>query len=205
MNVASCSRASASCICARLGRRRQDDDSAAIAHGHGGRGEQVAVVTIDPAQAARQLARARRSSATSRGSSTPSASPSTASRCKGELWAMMLDAKRTFDELIERHAPDERDARRDPRQPHLPGALERDGRLAGVHGDGEALRARPGGRLRPARARHAAVAQRARLPRRARAADALHRGPRAAGLPARRPASACEIVGPRHRRRVLGR
>jgi anion-transporting ArsA/GET3 family ATPase len=26
---------------------------------------------------------------------------------KGELWAMMLDAKRTFDELIEWHAPDE--------------------------------------------------------------------------------------------------
>ena len=26
----------------------------------------------------------------------------------GELWAMMLDAKRTFDELVERHAPDER-------------------------------------------------------------------------------------------------
>jgi anion-transporting ArsA/GET3 family ATPase len=27
---------------------------------------------------------------------------------EGELWAMMLDAKRTFDELIEWHAPDER-------------------------------------------------------------------------------------------------
>ena len=27
---------------------------------------------------------------------------------EGELWAMMLDAKRTFDELIERLAPDER-------------------------------------------------------------------------------------------------
>ena len=27
---------------------------------------------------------------------------------RGELWAMMLDPKRTFDELIERHAPDER-------------------------------------------------------------------------------------------------
>jgi anion-transporting ArsA/GET3 family ATPase len=27
---------------------------------------------------------------------------------RGELWAMMLDAKRTFDELIERLAPDER-------------------------------------------------------------------------------------------------
>ena len=26
---------------------------------------------------------------------------------KGELWAMMLDAKRTFDDLVERHAPDE--------------------------------------------------------------------------------------------------
>ena len=26
---------------------------------------------------------------------------------RGELWAMMLDAKRTWDELIERHAPDE--------------------------------------------------------------------------------------------------
>ena len=24
---------------------------------------------------------------------------------RGELWAMMLDPKRTFDELIERHAP----------------------------------------------------------------------------------------------------
>ena len=29
---------------------------------------------------------------------------------QGELWAMMLDAKRTFDELIERHAPDGRRA-----------------------------------------------------------------------------------------------
>ena len=26
---------------------------------------------------------------------------------EGELWAMMLDAKRTFDEVIERLAPDE--------------------------------------------------------------------------------------------------
>jgi anion-transporting ArsA/GET3 family ATPase len=26
---------------------------------------------------------------------------------KGELWAMMLDAKRTFDDLVERHAPDQ--------------------------------------------------------------------------------------------------
>src|SRR6185295_8013712 len=26
---------------------------------------------------------------------------------KGELWAMMLDAKETFDDLVRRHAPDE--------------------------------------------------------------------------------------------------
>ena len=36
---------------------------------------------------------------------------------------MMLDAKRTFDELIERLAPDEARARRGPGQPHLPAAL----------------------------------------------------------------------------------
>ena len=56
---------------------------------------------------------------------------------------MMLDAKRTFDELIERLAPDDADARRDPRQPDLPAALRRRRRLAGVHGGGQALRARP--------------------------------------------------------------
>ncbi len=31
---------------------------------------------------------------------------------RGELWAMMLDAKRTWDEVIERHASDDEDARR---------------------------------------------------------------------------------------------
>ena len=101
---------------------------------------------------------------------------------------MMLDAKRTFDELIERLAPDEQHARRGVRQPDLPAALERGGRLAGVHRDREALRARPGGRLRRAGARHAAVAQRAGLPRRARAADA-------ASSRAARSASSCAPPG----------
>ena len=86
---------------------------------------------------------------------------------EGELWAMMLDAKRTFDELVERHAPDERTRDAVLSNRDLPGALERRGRLAGVHGDGEAPRAAPGGPLRPAGARHAAHPQRARLPRRA--------------------------------------
>ena len=97
---------------------------------------------------------------------------------------MMLDAKRTFDQLIEHLAPDERTRDEVFAQPDLPAALDRGRRLAGVHGDREALRARPRRRLRRARARHAAVAQRARLPRRARAAHPLLPGPRDPHVPA---------------------
>ena len=114
---------------------------------------------------------------------------------------MMLDAKRTFDELIERLAPDDEDARRGARQPDLPGALERGRRLAGVHGDRQALRPRPLRRVRRPRPRHAAVAQRARLPRRARPAHRLPRGPRAEGLP-RPDRPRREGHGPRDERRV---
>ena len=66
------------------------------------------MVTIDPARRlanslglarARQRAPAHRPGALRR---------PTASRCAGELWALMLDAKRTFDELIEHLAPDAR-------------------------------------------------------------------------------------------------
>ena len=90
----------------RLGRRGKTTTSAALA-GLAAAGARVAVVTIDPA---RRLANALgwTSSATSRARSTPGDWPATASRCEGELWAMMLDAKRTFDELIELLAPDER-------------------------------------------------------------------------------------------------
>ena len=77
-----------------------------------------------------------------------------------------------------------RGPRRGARQPDLPGALERGRRLAGVHGDREALRPGPRRRVRPARARHAAVAQRARLPRRARPADGVLPGPRDPDVPA---------------------
>ena len=50
------------------------------------------------------------------------------------------------------------DARADPLQPHLPADLRRARRIAGVHGDGEALRDRRAREVRPARARHAAFA-----------------------------------------------
>ena len=66
-------------------------------------------------------------------------------------------------------------ARRGALEPHLPGALERRGGLSGVHGHGEAPRAPSGGPLRPAGARHASHAQRARLPGRAKEAGRVHR------------------------------
>ena len=116
---------------------------------------------------------------------------------------MTLDPKRTFDELIDRLAPDDADARRGPRQPHLPAALERGRRLAGVHGDGQALRARPRGRLRRDRARHAAVAQRAGLPRRARPPDAASSRAARCGCSSPPTGLAARVVGRGTERRVL--
>jgi anion-transporting ArsA/GET3 family ATPase len=87
------------CICAGSGGVGKTTASAAIALGMAARGKKVAVLTIDPA---RRLANAL-------------GLPELGNEERrvdvdvpGELWAMMLDAKRTFDELIEWHAPDER-------------------------------------------------------------------------------------------------
>ena len=70
------------------------------------RGARVCVVTIDPA---RRLAdalghRAAGHRAAPRRRRAPAGH---GIAIEGELWAMMLDPKRTFDELIERLAPDE--------------------------------------------------------------------------------------------------
>jgi anion-transporting ArsA/GET3 family ATPase len=93
------------CICGGSGGVGKTTTSAAIALGAAARGARVAVVTIDPA---RRLANAlgldelggepRRVPAERlRGAGT---------KVSGELWAMMLDPKRTFDELIDRIAAD---------------------------------------------------------------------------------------------------
>jgi anion-transporting ArsA/GET3 family ATPase len=86
-------------ICAGAGGVGKTTTSAAIALGMAERGLKVAVLTIDPA---RRLA-----------SSLGLPELGNAERrvevdVDGELWATTLDPKRTFDELIERHAPDER-------------------------------------------------------------------------------------------------
>jgi anion-transporting ArsA/GET3 family ATPase len=87
------------CICAGSGGVGKTTTSASIALGMAARGKKVAVLTIDPA---RRLANSL-------------GLPELGNEERrvdvdlpGELWAMMLDPKRTFDELIEWHAPDER-------------------------------------------------------------------------------------------------
>ena len=120
------------CICAGSGGVGKTTASAAIALGMAARGKKVAVLTIDPA---RRLANALGLRELGNEERRVDAG------VDGELWAMMLDAKRTFDELIEWHAPDERtrDAVLSNRiYQELSNARRR---LAGVHGDGEALRA----------------------------------------------------------------
>jgi anion-transporting ArsA/GET3 family ATPase len=86
-------------ICAGSGGVGKTTTAAAVAMGLAERGARVAVVTIDPA---RRLANAL-------GLDELSNDPHRVELpVRGELWAMMLDAKRTFDELIEHLAPDER-------------------------------------------------------------------------------------------------
>ena len=90
------------CVCGGAGGVGKTTTSAAVALGMAARGAKVAVVTIDPA---RRLANAlglaelenepRRVDPERLGDDFA-----------GELWAMMLDPKRTFDELIDRVAAD---------------------------------------------------------------------------------------------------
>ena len=63
------------------------------------RGKKVAVLTIDPAK---RLANSLGLPELGNEERLVKAD------VKGELWAMMLDPKRTFDEIVEWHAPDER-------------------------------------------------------------------------------------------------
>jgi anion-transporting ArsA/GET3 family ATPase len=92
-------------VCAGSGGVGKTTCSAAIALGLAARGQRVAVVTIDPAK---RLADAL--GVGELGNEPHRVDPATFAghgiEVTGELWAMMLDVKRTFDELIERLAPD---------------------------------------------------------------------------------------------------
>ena len=98
------------CVCAGAGGVGKTTLAAAIAAGMAARGARVAVVTIDPARRLASslgipdLGNAERRVDPERLAAAGLAAPAG----DGELWAMMLDAKRTFDELVERRAPDAR-------------------------------------------------------------------------------------------------
>ena len=87
------------CICCGSGGVGKTTTSAAIALGMAARGKKVAVLTIDPAKRlANSLGLPELGNEERR----------VKADVDGELWAMMLDPKRTFDEIVEWHAPDER-------------------------------------------------------------------------------------------------
>ena len=141
-----------------LGRRRQDDHLGGDRAGDGRARQEGGGADDRPREAARELARP--AGARQRGAAREGRR---GRRAVGDDARPQAHLRRDRRVARARRAH----ARRGAVEPDLPGALERRRRLAGVHGDGEAPRAPPGGPLRPARARHAAHAQRARLHRRA--------------------------------------
>ena len=94
-------------ICGGSGGVGKTTASAAIAMGAAARGRKVAVVTIDPA---RRLANSLGLEELGNEPALvdPQLFPAAGIEMEGELWAMMLDPKRTFDDLIDRLAPSEK-------------------------------------------------------------------------------------------------
>jgi len=105
VNVAEMLEGKRVCVCCGSGGVGKTTTSAAVALGMAARGAKVAVVTIDPAKrlanalGLEQLENEPRRVSPDRLAAGPL-------EVDGELWAMMLDPKRTFDELIDRIAPD---------------------------------------------------------------------------------------------------
>ncbi len=94
------------CICAGSGGVGKTTTSAAIAAGMAARGLKVCVLTIDPAKRLADSLGLKELGNEAR-QVDPALFEQHGVEIKGELWAMMLDAKATFDELVARQAPDE--------------------------------------------------------------------------------------------------
>jgi anion-transporting ArsA/GET3 family ATPase len=93
------------CVCAGSGGVGKTTTSAAVALGMAALGAKVAVVTIDPAKRLGNALGLEELHNEPR-RVEPERLEGAGLEIRGELWAMMLDPKRTFDELIERIAPD---------------------------------------------------------------------------------------------------
>ena len=94
------------CICAGSGGVGKTTISAAIAAGMAARGKKVAVLTIDPAKRLADSLGLPELGNTERRVDPSLFQAEGVEAGDGELWAMMLDAKATFDEVIAKHAPD---------------------------------------------------------------------------------------------------
>jgi anion-transporting ArsA/GET3 family ATPase len=94
------------CICAGSGGVGKTTTSAAIAAGMAARGKRVAVLTIDPAKRLADSLGLPELGNTERQVDPALFTEAGVDVGDGELWAMMLDAKATFDEVVRRHAPD---------------------------------------------------------------------------------------------------
>jgi len=96
------------CVCVGPGGVGKTTTAAAIGLGMAARGKKVAVVTIDPA---RRLADALGLAELDNEPRQVPAERLAGAQLDGELWAMTLDPKRTFDELIDEVATDPEQAR----------------------------------------------------------------------------------------------
>jgi anion-transporting ArsA/GET3 family ATPase len=95
------------CICAGSGGVGKTTTSAAIAAGMAARGLKVAVLTIDPAKRLADSLGLPELGNTERRVDPALFDAGEVDPGGGELWAMMLDAKQTFDDVVRKHAPDE--------------------------------------------------------------------------------------------------
>jgi anion-transporting ArsA/GET3 family ATPase len=94
------------CICAGSGGVGKTTTSAAIAAGMAARGMKVAVLTIDPAKRLADSLGLPELGNTERRVDPALFEAARIDAGGGELWAMMLDAKQTFDDVVRKHAPD---------------------------------------------------------------------------------------------------
>jgi anion-transporting ArsA/GET3 family ATPase len=94
-------------VCVGAGGVGKTTTSAALALGLAMRGQKVAVVTIDPAKRLASALGLKELFGEPR-RIEPATFVAQDVEIEGELWAMMLDAKRTFDEIVVRLAHDER-------------------------------------------------------------------------------------------------